>query len=305
MTNVNEYRPRIGLDNLYVAAITSDDATGYVAGTPAYLAPAAEASLTPASASEVLYADDQAYETMSAEAETKITLKVTAIPMALLAALTGRVFNVASGEMWDNVGVSPYYALGFRSLKSDGSYRYYWFLKGKFEMPSENFTTKGAAPAPQVAEITYTAIKTIYQWNLGSITDSVKRVIGDTDTTNFTTMTLATWMAQVQTPSVSAPGAFTLSSSTPTDNATSVSKTADQTLTFSNALQALTGISLIDATGTYTQVACTITWDTAHKVITINPTSDLTGTNVYVIVYNVVDIYGQGLKGAVNFTTIA
>lgn len=296
--NADEYRPRIGLDSLYVAAILGDDANAYSVDTPVYLAPAAEASLAPATSSDVLYADDQPYETMSAEAETKITLKVTAVPIEVLAAITGRVFDAGTGQLWDNAGASPYYALGFRSLKSNGSYRYYWFLKGQFEMPSEDMATKGSKPEPKVVSLTYTAIKTIYQFDLGSIDDSLKRVVGDEDTMNFDP---TGWFTAVMTPAYVAGGALTLSSSVPADNEGAFGKALDITLTFSNALTSgVTGIQLLTAStaANFTHVT---TIDVTKKIITINPTGNLANVE-YIVTYHVVDIYGQVLDGAINFT---
>ena len=193
-------------------------------------------------------------------------------------------------------------ALSFRSLKANGSYRYYQFLKGKFSAPKEETATKGEKPEPKTMELVYTAIMTVYQFDLGSINGVTKRVFGDEDTTNFSG---TTWFSQVQTPVVAAPSALALSSSVPTDNATGISITADQTLTFNNALNsdAIYNVSLLLSTS-YTVVAGAITIDTTKKIITINPTSSLTGSTVYVITYNVTDIYGQHLSGAVNFTTV-
>ena len=301
--NASEYKTRIGLDSLYIAAVTQDDAAGYVAGTPAYLAPAAELTQAPATSSETIYADDQPYDTIISEGETKLELTITNLPAEMYALLLGRVLDAVSGRVFDNPGATPpKFALAFRSIKSNGKYRYYQYLSGHFEVPSEDAATKTDKPTPKMTKLVFTAIPTIYKFNLGSVIEVVKRVFGDEDTTNFDG---ATWFTQVQTPVVVAPSALSLSSSVPTDGASGVSKTNDQTLTFNNALAALTGISLIDITGGATQVAGVISWDTAHKVVTINPTASLAGTNDYLIVYNVVDIYGQSLKGAVNFTTAA
>ncbi len=301
MPNSGEYKSRIGLDSLYVAEITEDSATAYTAGTPAYLAPAAEASQEPTSSFEIQYADDQPYDVMTGEGDTKIALKVTNIDMATLALITGRVFDAASGRMWDNGGTAPYFALAFRSQKSNGNYRYYQYLKGKFDMPKEETATKGEKPEPKVLELTFTAIRTTYKWNLGSVTDSVKRIVGDDDTTNFDE---TGWFTSVQTPSYSAPAALALSSSVPTDGATGISVSADQSLTFNNTMidDTIYNVSLIKITD-YSIVAGAITLDSTKKIVTINPTSSLTASTDYVIAYNVTDVYGQHLSGAVNFTT--
>ena len=68
-------------------------------------------------------------------------------------------------------------------------------------------------------QLTYTAIPTIYNFDIGATDEPVKRVYGDEDTDNF----VATgWFTQVQTPSIAAPSALALSSSDPADDATGV-----------------------------------------------------------------------------------
>src|SRR3990172_50916 len=301
MPNAGEYKSKIGLDSLYVAEVTADSASAYTAGTQAYLAPAAEATQEPTTSFEIQYADDQPFDVNASEGDTKIGLTVTNIDLATLALITGREFDAVSGRMLDNGGIPPYFALSFRSMKSNGSYRYYQYLKGMFSMPKEDTATKGEKPEPKTLELTYTAIKTVYEWDLGAITDSVKRIVGDDDTINFDE---TGWFSQVQVPSVSAPAALSLSSSVPTDGATGISVSANQTLTFNNALpaSAIYNVALIlPSDGSV--VAGAITLDATAKIITINPTSNLSASTAYLIVYNMTDIYGQHLSGAVNFTT--
>jgi len=197
MTNPGEYKSKIGLDMLYVAEVTADEANSYTADTPAYLAPAAEASQEPTTSFDIQYADDKAFDVMSAEGETKIGLTITNIDLATLAQITGRVFDAATGRFYDNGGVAPYMALSFRSLKSNGSYRYYQYLKGMFSMPKEDLATKGEKPEPKTLELTYTAIPTFCKFDLGDVIDSVKRIIGDEDITAFDA---AGWFDEVQTP---------------------------------------------------------------------------------------------------------
>jgi phi13 family phage major tail protein len=301
--NSGEYKSRIGLDSLYIAEVTEDSATAYTADTPEYLAPAAEASQEPATNAATQYADDQPYDSMVIEGETVINLTVTGIPAEMQAKLLGRQFDSASGRVFDNPGATPpYFALSFRSLKSNGSYRYYQYLKGRFSAPKEATATKADSPDPKTTELTFTAIPTVYNFDIGATNEPVKRVYGDEDTTNFSA---TGWFTTVQTPAVVAPSALALSSSVPTDNATGISVSANQTLTFNNALtnDAPYDVVLLLSTS-YTVVSATITQDTTKKIITIDPGSSLTGSTVYVIAYNVTDIYGQHLSGAINFTTV-
>jgi phi13 family phage major tail protein len=289
------------VDSLYVAVITADTASAYTAGTPAFLAPAGEASQAPATSFGIQYADDQPFDVMSSEAETKIALKVTNIDPATLALITGKVFDVASGRMWDGGGTAPYMALGWRSKKSNGKYRYYWFLKGKFDMPQESAQTEQATPTPQTLDMTFTAIRTVYKFELGTpADDTIKRVLGDEDTTNFSA---TGWFSQVQTPVVTTPSALALSSSDPADDASGVAVNKVVTLTFNNALPAAAIYNVIFATAAGVRKAVTCVLDATKKIMTCTPGSNWAGSTTYVVAIGVTDIYGSVLQTAVNFAT--
>lgn len=298
--NAGEYKSTIGVTSLYVAAVTEDSATAYTAGTPAYFAPVAEVSAEPAVNRETQYADDNPYDTFVSEGETTLTMTVTGIPPEMLATVLGKTFDPTTGRVYDTGAVPPDYALGFKSLKSNGSYRYYWYLKGKFSAPGETFQTTSDTPAPQTTEIVFTAVRTTYQHDVGSTNEEVKRVWGDEDTDAFDA---TGWFVQVQAPGVATPSALALSSSVPTDNATGISVSADQTLTFNNALQSDATDRIVISKADGTKAAATITIDTTKKIITVNPDSSLSSSTVYLITYAVEDIYGQTLSGVVNFTT--
>lgn len=97
---------------------------------------------------------------------------------------------------------------------------------------------------------------------------------------------------------------FTLSS-VPADAATGVVVSSNMVLTFSNELapNSENGIMLTTAAGVPVAVARTI--NSARLIVTLNPTSNLSGTTEYlIIVPGVKDVYGQTLADTVvNFTT--
>lgn len=303
MPNSGEYKSKVGLASLYMAEVTQDDASAYVAETPEWLAPAANASQEPSVSSETQYADDQAYDVNSAEGETKITLEVTNIPLEKLALMTGREFDPTTGRMYDNSGVAPFFALSFKSLKSNGKYKYYQYLKGKFSMPKEEIATRKEKPEPKTITIEYTAIKTVKTFVLsGSVTDGVKRVVGDEDITGFSG---ASWFSAVQIPAIAAISALALSASVPVDGASGVSKTANLTLTFNNAQKdaSLANIVLLDNLGAV--LTTTVTLDATKMIVTVAHAA-LTGSTQHTLVYGgVMDIYGQTLTDTVVFTTAA
>ena len=200
-----EYRPRIGLDSVYVAQITQDDADGYVAGTPETLAPAAEATQASAQNTETIYADDQPYEVFTSKGETAIDLTVTNVPLGLLATLTGQYYDPSNGLFYEYGGVPPYFALLFRSKKSNGSYRYYTFYKCKFDIPDEEMATLGETPEPKMATLKVHAIKTTCKFDIkgdASIVDGLTRMVGDDDITGFDG---TDWFDAVAIPTVYSP----------------------------------------------------------------------------------------------------
>jgi phi13 family phage major tail protein len=299
--NAGEYKSRIGLDSLYIAEVTVDSATGYTADTPEYLAPAAEASQAPKTNAATQYADDQPYDSVVFEGETEISLTVTGIPSEMLAKLLGRQFDTVSGRVFDNPGATPpYFALSFRSLKSNGSYRYYQYLKGRFSAPTEETATKTDSPDPKTMELTYTAIPTIYNFDIGDTNEPVKRVYGDTDTDNFSA---TGWFTAVQTPSIAAASALALSSSDPNDGDTGVVITKTITLTFNNALPAGEIYHVVVSKADGTLVACTNSLDATKKIMTVNPDASLSASTVHIVAIGVTDIYGDTLAAVVNFTT--
>lgn len=302
--NQSEYRQVVGLDELYIAAVTQDDADGFAVGTPQKLAPVAEASATPATESQTQYFDNQPFDTLQSEGDTEIVLKISNLPAVIHALITGDTYDAASGRVLDSAdGNPPYYALGFRAKKANGSYRYFWYLKGTFNKPKDEAATQKDSPDPKTVELTFIAIKTVYKWTINSVAKAFKRVWGDEDSDNFVE---TGWFSAVQIPVEGSPSAFSLSSSSPVDGATGVVVTANITLTFSNALagNAENGIVLINPT-TGAAIAAARTINAARTVVTINPTSSLGAATEYLVVIpGVTDVYGQSLADAViNFET--
>ena len=101
-----------------------------------------------------------------------------------------------------------------------------------------------------------------------------------------------------------APAALALSTIVPDDEATGVALDANIVLTFNNKI-AREAIIVTDELGGI--VVGTKTWDVAGKILTFNPSSNLTASTVYLVaIAGVVDIYNQSLAAVVkNFETTA
>ena len=111
----------VGVDQIYYALVTTDTADAYAAGTPASLAPAMNISQAPKTNSKVQYADNQPYDSMSAEGETELDVEITGLTLEVQAEILGKVYDAVNGRLFDNGGTAPYVALGFRAKKSGGT----------------------------------------------------------------------------------------------------------------------------------------------------------------------------------------
>jgi phi13 family phage major tail protein len=302
MSTIEEKKSVVGLRDLYIALVSQDDASAYAAGSPQAFAPAVNASHRLTSSTQIQYADDGVFDQLSAEGETKIELEVTNIPLDMLALVLGKTYDGDTGRFFDHEGEAPDVALSFRSVKSNGAYKYFQYLKGRFSTPDEDQATKADKVDPKTLKITFTAVKTTYEFEVSTgVEKGVKRVIGDEDISGFDG---ADWFDAVQVPVMGSPSALTCTPS-PADAATGVTVSTNIVLTFSNPLagNAENGIVLTTVAGVIK--ACSRTLNAARTVVTLDPTTNMAGATQYlVIVPGVTDIYGQSLADAVyDFTT--
>lgn len=183
----------IGLRDLYFAEIGEDGAFG----TPYRIAKAIEATVTPNVSNAVLYADDGAAESASGEGETEIGLNVDALANSIYAKLLGK--TVISGGVADSTGdVAPNGALLFRSLKSNGKYRYIVYYKGNFQVPEESYQTKGES-----IEYNTPTINGVFVHSdtvLDEKGNGVKRFIIDEDDEDVDEQVIKDWFTKVYNP---------------------------------------------------------------------------------------------------------
>lgn len=149
----------IGLRDVYYAELKTDP----VGGTATYDPPvrivgAISANVNPNSSSASLFADDGPQDTAATLGEISLELNMSDLPLATQAELLGH--TIEGGVLKKKGGdVPPWVAIGFRTLKSNGSYRYYWLNKGKFATPEEDLKTKGDSIEFQTPTITGSFVK--------------------------------------------------------------------------------------------------------------------------------------------------
>jgi len=199
-TTTPQYGEYIGVESLYYALVTADTDSAYTAGSPVYLAPAANVAADPSVSTKVRHYDNKAYFSTTTEGETKVTMSVSGLPLDVAATLLGRHYDSTAKRLYDTGDgtKAPYVALGFKA-NVEGGAKFFWYLKGKFAPFKEEAQTVTTDINEKTTSLEFTAIQTVHsKFNVNSVASALKRVVGDNRTDN--TITDASWFGSVQFP---------------------------------------------------------------------------------------------------------
>jgi len=120
---------QVGLNDLHFAILSEDTKEALTYEAPEPMVGAINATINPAVNTQELYADDQLWESVSALGKIDVEVETADLPLAIRAKILGN--ELKEGVLIEKAtDVPPHVALGFKSLKSNGKYRYVWLLKG-------------------------------------------------------------------------------------------------------------------------------------------------------------------------------
>jgi len=139
----NNSSVQVGLSNLVVAKQLTDGEGGTTYDTPRRIVDFIKAGIKPSTSSDTLYGDDGPAEVATAMGEVAVSLNAKEVPTDIQAYILGHTIDEAGGLIKKASDTAPYVAIGFKSLRSNGTYKYLWMYKGMFELLEENFETKG------------------------------------------------------------------------------------------------------------------------------------------------------------------
>ena len=246
MAKIVEFR---GCDNVVVAEVTKDDASGYTVGNVVPLAPVAEVPKTTENSSETHYYDNVGAIVIRTEGSDEITLTVPALELGQLATITGKSIDPSTGAYVDDEGVEKYFALGYRLKLTDGTYRYVWRLKGAFSnIPDETSTTESDSVDTNNQSVVYTGNKTLYSFSAGNIKGRTKAIVVDerdglADVSGF--------FAQVVTP----------------DNLASLAKATTTAITLSSSSETIVKDETATITATTTPASQHVAWSSSNPAV--------------------------------------
>ena len=174
---------RIGLSNLVAFTLKTDSAGVLAYGPPFRIAPAVSASITPETSDDSFYADDIALISNRTISSITVELETADIPDEVQAKLLGLQID-SNGVLHDNINAqAPQVALAFRSLKSNGKYKYVILYKGAFGIGEDEYQTQEESATFQTTSITATFLPTIKNgdWRVSVNEDSplVKQEVVD------------------------------------------------------------------------------------------------------------------------------
>ena len=165
---------RIGLSNLVAFILKKDTKDTLSYGAPFRIAPAVSASITPETSDDSFYADDIALISNRTISSITVELETADIPDEVQAKLLGLQID-ENGVLHDNINAqAPQVALAFRSLKSNGKYKYVVLYRGAFGVGEDEYQTKEESATFQTTTISATFLPTVHNgdWRVSVNEDS-------------------------------------------------------------------------------------------------------------------------------------
>lgn len=193
MPKIFEYR---GVEGLVYAPIITDTSAAFETGTVKELAGVSEIAKSTESSDEAHYYDNIPAVVVSSTGADEITINTSAIPLDVLADVTGQYYDQTTGMFVEQERTPKYFAIGYRTKTTDGTEMYVWRLKGRFNIPGQTSQTENDGTDANGQELVFTGINTVHKFTKTGT--SAKGIVVDTSVN--TGVTAATFFGEVQTP---------------------------------------------------------------------------------------------------------
>ena len=125
---IYEYR---GVSDAVYAEVTEDGDT-FTTGEVKNFTGVSEIAKATDSSNEPHYYDNVPAVVVSSTGSDEITINASAIPMDILAEITGQYYDETTGMMVEQERTPKYFAFGYRTKTTDGTEILVWRLKGSF-----------------------------------------------------------------------------------------------------------------------------------------------------------------------------
>ena len=161
LQEIVEYR---GVEGLVAAEVLADDGDNYTTGDVFAIAGVAEISKTTDSSNEAHYYDNMPAVVVSNTSSDEVTISASAIPFDVLATITGQYYDAETGGFVEGTRDFKYFAIGYKTKKTNGDEVYVWRYKGTFNIPNQTNSTENDSTDANGQEIVYTGISTTHKF---------------------------------------------------------------------------------------------------------------------------------------------
>ena len=190
--NVNS---TIGVKDLVIAPLTVDTEQTLTYGALQKVAGAIEITITPENADpDVQYGDDVEFDVLYPDPELTFSTNMADIPLAIQEMIFGNAIDENGVLIRSATDTPGYFAVGFRSEKTNHKYRYIWLYKVRAKPMTETYATKeGSTITRQTGTVEWTAIKRTH--------DGEYQAVADEGESGFTTAMGEAFLQSVYAPS--------------------------------------------------------------------------------------------------------
>ncbi len=164
LDEIVEYR---GVTDLVVAEVLSDnnkEGEGYKTGEVYELAGVGEISKSTSNSSESKYYNNMAAIVINSVGADEIKCSTSVLPLDKLAFITGQDYDETTGTLIEGERKTKYFALGYKTKKTNGDEVYVWRHKGTFSIPDSTHATENDGTDSNGQEVTYTGISTTHKF---------------------------------------------------------------------------------------------------------------------------------------------
>jgi len=192
---------RIGCDNLVYALLTADDGTADPTYSAVKKAPGVMSlNINPNASQETIFYDDGPGESATTLGNIEVEIQKNELTTEQKADFLGHTIDAKGAIVYGANDTPPWVAIGYRTLKSNGKYRYVWLYKGKFLEPEDNSETKGDSINFQAETITGRFVKVEKKYKIGDKEIHPWKYEMDADHEDADESLMKTWFEDVQMP---------------------------------------------------------------------------------------------------------
>lgn len=165
---IEEYR---GIRDLVAAQLLTDTLEELTYDTPFPIAGIAELTKSTENSSEAHFYDNIAAIVIDSVGSDTVTCNCSAIPLPVLAKLTGQDYDEDTKTFVEGEARCPYFAIGYVTENTAGEEVFVWRHKVKCSIPSSTHSTKNNSTDANGQEITFTGINTTHKFTKTGKTD--------------------------------------------------------------------------------------------------------------------------------------